>query len=1034
MKTLQTPRKTRRFLNLALILALLLAGLPVSVRPAQASSAEVVIGEFRVRGPNGGNDEFIELYNRSSSPVDIGGWRVKGSNNTGAVSTRATLPAGTVINPGCYYLLTNSSTSAGPYSGAVPGDQTYGVGITDTGGIGLFLPDDVTIVDQVGLSEGSAYKEGTPLASLGTANLDRSYERLPGGTAGSGTDSDDNASDFRLISPSDPQNSSSPCVDSGLPSDPFGTGAADPALVAAGDSTLLTVAVTPGANPPSTGLSVSGDLTPIGGAATQAFYDDGTNGDEAAGDNLFSFLAGVDGATPPGVKSLEVTISDEQERTASVSISLEVLPPPVAIYDIQGDGHTSPLVGTRQMTSGVITVALGNGFFMQDPLGDENPATSDGIFVFTGSGPASDFSPGDEVTVAGTVTEFRPSSRPRDLTLTELTSVTVIKTGSEASLPDPALIHTRPDLDIFPDGMDAFEALEGMLVEIAAPLVTGPTNQFGEFVVIAEGNHGSATPSGSLLVRPLGGDAVDYNPERIMVDDEARVGGGSSARVNAPQAQVIVGDRAGGSIVGALDYQFSNYRVQASHPLSEIFASTTPASPISGLRQAGPYEGRIATFNVENLFDCVDAPGKDDRASCSAGALAALETQLAKLALAFEQELLSPEIVIIEETENTLVLTGDENGFVPGTSVPALLPRLSGNWEAVSADSSDERGIEVGFVFNTDRARLHDYFLSTDILPDSQGLFDGSVYRAGREPLVGFFTLDDIDVIVIGNHFKSKGGPQFTGDPDDAGDDPLYGEFQPPVRWTEGLRHKQADYVRSLVDLLLGQNPGANLVVGGDLNDFPFPEPGEGLDTVGRITSSSTYPLSNVIELVSEDERYTFVFEGNSQVLDHLLVNAGLEALLRDQAVAHFNANFPDSYSSDGTLAFRSSDHDPLVAYICSDATPPALNLSATPGMLWPPDHRYVDVAVALEATDNADPAVSWALVSATSNEPDNGLGDGDQSNDILILDELNFQLRAERSGLGSGRVYSLTYMATDACGNSTLATAEVSVPRNFVP
>src|SRR5687767_1502859 len=139
-----------------------------------ATSSTVVISEFRVRGPNGGNDEFIELYNLSSAPVDMSGWKVRGSNATGGISDRATVPAGTVLGPGCFYLLTNVGTSGGPYSGAVAGDQSYSTGITDTGGIALTLASNA-IVDQVGLSTGSAFAEGTPLPSLGGANEDRGY-------------------------------------------------------------------------------------------------------------------------------------------------------------------------------------------------------------------------------------------------------------------------------------------------------------------------------------------------------------------------------------------------------------------------------------------------------------------------------------------------------------------------------------------------------------------------------------------------------------------------------------------------------------------------------------------------------------------------------------------------------------------------------------------------------------------------------------------------------------------------------------------
>jgi hypothetical protein len=717
---------------------------------------------------------------------------------------------------------------------------------------------------------------------------------------------------------------------------------------------------------------------------------------------------------------------------------VNVAEPPKPIYEIQGSGATSPLGGLRVTTTGIVTVVLGGGFFMQDPLGDGSPDTSDGIFVFTGNSLARTVAPGDQVQVTGTVSEFRSSTRPEDLPLTELSgSITLVKTGTGAALPPPVLIDDRPDTAIDPDGIAEFEKREGMLVEIDRPRVVGPTNSFGELWVVASGDQSHTTAAGNILVEPLGLDEVDYNPERIMLDDEARFAGGagSGTRINMPQVQAVVGDTATGNIVGAMDYQFSNYRVQVSQRLSDVLTGSRPSSPIGGLRSAQPFEGRIATFNVQNLFDCVDAPGKDDtHPTCSASDRAALEVQLAKLAATFQQEMGSPEIVTVEEAENSLVLTGDADGFVPGSTIPALLPRIPGHWNAVSFDASDGRGIEVALIYNTDRVTLHDAFLATVILPDTEGVFDGSFYRATREPLVGSFTLDGVDLIVVGNHLKSKGGPQMgTADTTalDAGDDPLYGEVQPPVRWTEDQRHKQADYVRRLVDLLMSQHPEARIVVAGDMNDFSFAEPGEGQDTVARMKDSPTDPLVDAVDLVPAASRYTYVFEGNSQVLDHMLLNGAMASLLRDQGIAHVNASFPDSFGSDTSITARSSDHDPVVAYFCTDTAAPALSVHLTRDMLWPPRHQYVTVEASVIVSDNADPGVTATLVSVTSNEPDDGLGDGDTANDIVILDDHTFDLRAERSGPGAGRVYTITYRATDACGNTNLASATVSVPHD---
>ena len=308
-----------------------------------ASAQGVVISEFRTRGPLGGNDEFIELYNATGADVDIGGWLVRGSNNAGTVSTRATIPSPTTLAAGCHYLLTNATPTTG-YSGSVAGDRTFTTGITDDGGIALTLAD-TTVVDQVGMSTGSAYKEGTPLTSL-TTNVDRGYERKPGGASGSGQDTDDNSADFALVTPNNPQNKLSTCVSTGS-TNPSGVGAASPSTVTAGGSTLLTVTVTPGTGPASTGLAVSGDLTSIGGSATQQFFDDATNGDVTAGDNVFSFSAAVPLATTPGAKTLPATITDAQARSGSASIALTVTAPStvgpgdVVVSEVYGGGGNS---------------------------------------------------------------------------------------------------------------------------------------------------------------------------------------------------------------------------------------------------------------------------------------------------------------------------------------------------------------------------------------------------------------------------------------------------------------------------------------------------------------------------------------------------------------------------------------------------------------------------------------------------------------------------------------------------------------------
>jgi hypothetical protein len=187
--------------------AMTLLTLSVVTGTTPTASAGIVINEFRTRGPRGGNDEFVEIRNLSAASTDLAGWQLVGSNGSGLTDVRATI--GSVTLPaGCRYLFTNSNANG--YSGTVGGNQPYSAGITDDGGVAL-RDSTGQIVDQVGLSAGSAFKEGTPLNGFGLANTDRSYAR-------NGIDSDDNTADFALITPGTPQNMSS-CLDDPAPLD-----------------------------------------------------------------------------------------------------------------------------------------------------------------------------------------------------------------------------------------------------------------------------------------------------------------------------------------------------------------------------------------------------------------------------------------------------------------------------------------------------------------------------------------------------------------------------------------------------------------------------------------------------------------------------------------------------------------------------------------------------------------------------------------------------------------------------------------------
>lgn len=299
------------------------------IKSDQLVSTTVVISQFQVAGGTAA-DEFVELHNISNSGVDLNGYNLV--YRAAAATTDSTLlanwAASTVIPPGGYYLV----TATPGYDGTVTGDKTFtdgGSGRLAGAGGGLALrngPQNTgPIVDSVGFGTATnAFIEGT-VTPAPAANASRA--RNSNGCA----DTDNNASDFSLVNPSTPRNSATAanvCGGGGGPTNPSGAGAANPNSVSAGSNTLLTVTVTPGTNPTSTGITVSGNLTAIGGSATQTFFDDGTNGDVTIGDNIFSFQATVPIATSTGSKNLPVQIADAQARTGSSAITLTVTPPP----------------------------------------------------------------------------------------------------------------------------------------------------------------------------------------------------------------------------------------------------------------------------------------------------------------------------------------------------------------------------------------------------------------------------------------------------------------------------------------------------------------------------------------------------------------------------------------------------------------------------------------------------------------------------------------------------------------------------------
>jgi hypothetical protein len=277
------------------------------------------------------------------------------------------------------------------------------------------------------------------------------------------------------------------------------------------------------------------------------------------------------------------------------------------------------------------------------------------------------------------------------------------------------------------------------------------------------------------------------------------------------------------------------------------------------------------------------------------------------------------------------------------------------------------------------------------------------------------------------NHLKSKGSDcNAIGDPD-TGDG------------SGNCNLTRMAAAEALVDWLAGDptdSGDSDFLIIGDLNSYDKEDPIDVLLAGGYADLVSQY---------QGEYAYSYVFDGQLGYLDHALANSDLLGEVTGVTVWHINADEPDLIDYDMTFkedaqdalyapdAYRSSDHDPVIVglNVCDEIAPTFDEVSVTPDMLWPPNHKYVTVSAVVTVADNIDPNPTLTLVSVTSNEPDDGLGDGDTPDDIVVVDDFTFELRAERSGTGDGRVYTITYEATDACGNSTIATATVTVPHS---
>lgn len=309
--------------------AFLYAGQTTEAQETSAVSPHLVISQFQTgRATPNFNDEFVEIHNTSSNPIDLNGYRLVYRSQNGSSDVNvpfAVWTTSTVIPPGGFYLVASTS-----YDGPTPANLTYDPNTCQcsmsgtNGGLAIRQGPSNTgaIIDSVAWgSVTNGFNEGTPTTAHPVDNNDNSKTRLQNGCQ----DTDSNAADFANATPSTPRNAASAAVTcSGGGTNLFAAMNANPSIVSPGNSTLLTVTVIPATTPPSTGITVVGNLSGIGGSASQAFFDNGTNGDVTPGDNVFSFQATI----PAGMGGAQVNVSavasDAQARTANTAVILTI--------------------------------------------------------------------------------------------------------------------------------------------------------------------------------------------------------------------------------------------------------------------------------------------------------------------------------------------------------------------------------------------------------------------------------------------------------------------------------------------------------------------------------------------------------------------------------------------------------------------------------------------------------------------------------------------------------------------------------------
>ncbi|TGZ18822.1 hypothetical protein DV517_37950 [Streptomyces sp. S816] len=568
----------------------------------------------------------------------------------------------------------------------------------------------------------------------------------------------------------------------------------------------------------------------------------------------------------------------------------------VRIHDIQGTTRLSPYAGQKVTdVPGIVTATRtygsSKGFWLQDTTPDDNPATSEGIFVYTSSTPK--VAVGDSVTVTGTVSEYVPGGvASGEQSVTEITKPTITTVSTSNAVPAPVVIDAKSvpsrytpqgdtanggsinDLPLQPKkyALDYYESLEGMNVQVKNAHVVTATDPYAELWVTVKPHEHHDRRGGTVY-----GSYDSQNTGRLQIQS-------LGATADFPKANV--GDTLTGTTTGPMDFnQYGGYTLVAG----QIGTLKSGGLQRETTKKQTGKQLAVATYNVENL----DPSDKT----------------FDQHAAAIVHNLQSPDIVSLEEIQDNNGATDDgtvDASVTVNKLIDAIVAAGGPKYDWRSIDPvNDKDGGEPGgnirqvFLFNPERVSFVDRAggdSTTAVgvvkehgkaqLTASPGRIDpaSAAWEDSRKPLVGQFVFQGKTVFVIANHLISKGGDQS-----------LTAQYQPVTRSSETQRHAQAQEVNAFVKDLLKVQKNANVLALGDMNDFEFSGTAKILEGHGELWSA--------IKSLPKSERYTYDYEGNSQVLDQILISPAVRRDSFQYDSVHINSEFNDQIS----------DHDPQV-------------------------------------------------------------------------------------------------------------------------